>query len=343
MAVHLPRFNSVKLQTLYILGAVPESMLMFLILKNLQNPLPSRLAGPQLLLLILSTFFVGVFYCVFASFTFKPKRIFSPIPLQILVWSYVALSDLVLVSMQVPSGSSATAGLQFIVASWSGDIAVVGAFSVMLTFGQFFAVTTLVGLNGMDSDVTRTGWHLASQYDAIMKSLKEDISLLKILRLEQPVKREGFEMFQTSSDKATQVIVMVAPSSPSGTDVVFLCYDKVAESILTSPIATELSEILHTHLLKLANPTDLPLTSPLIALGLKIALRPTVPRLIVWSGTVKRWQGVSIGIIVLVLFSYMAWAWFGVGSEEFVLTMAGFAVLNLVWTLAPEVSKRSQA
>lgn len=327
---------------LYVVGATLETLFVFPVLRYLSGNGP-QLSSLQFPFLLICAFCFGVFYCVFASFAFKPKRIFSPIALETLVWSYVVLATFLLWFLKRLNASTTThIHLIPLILAGAGRILLAAIFVGMLGLTQFLAITVLVGLNGMESDVTRMGWKVSANYDTVMKSLREDASLRRILRLEPPRKREGFDILQSTSSELTQVIVMVAPHSKSQTNVVFLCYDKLQESIVKSPVATELSDILHKHLKKLGHTVSLRTNATLMVLGLKTALRPTTPRLIAWSGTVARWKGLTIGLFVLLGFVFLLWKWFGIGSEDFVLTIAGFAALQIVWVLAPVISERTQ-
>ncbi len=341
MTLRLAKLRTTHGLLLYVVGAAIQSISVFLVLESLfARTNLVRFTNIQTWILLIGTYLLGVFYCVFASFTVRPKRLFSPIPLQIIVWSNLALAYLILLAS--PSWQNITPlDLPSILVTWTGDILVVGVFLSVLGVTQFLGVQFLVGLNGMESDVTRIGWHISAQPDIVLRDIQADVSLRRLLRLDYHRKQEGFVVLQSRSGRLTQVFVVIAPSE-SGTDVVFLCYDKLVESIVQSPVATELSRILETHLTTIGQPVSLPANAPIIGLGLKFALRATMPRVVSWSGSASRWKGFTVGLLGVLAVVYFLWSFFGIGSQEFVLTMAGFTALDLIWILAPIASERTK-
>jgi len=101
-------------------------------------------------------------------------------------------------------------------------------------------------------------------------------------------------------------------------------------------------DILQRHLKRLADGKRLsavPQDSPFTNIAKKIALSPTMPRLISWAGVATRAKGLTIGLVGLLAVMTILWR-FGIASLELYVMVLAYIALDLVLTLSPIVSER---
>jgi len=225
-----------------------------------------------------------------------------------------------------------------------GDMMLTAILLAAVAVGQTFVVRFLVGLNGMESDLAYRGWQIVLPVEKAVNLMRSNEALGRLLHLDNFRDTGGYYVLRSRSSRLTQCILLLAPAPDSPkkrTDLILFCYDLLFERITKTPVANELFEILQKHLRKMGSDkiSVLPQNSALTRMGTKIALAPTMPRVLSWAGMATRAKGMSLGLGGLFVVMTILWR-LGIATLELYLTVLAFVALDLILTLSPVVSER---
>lgn len=136
-------------------------------------------------ILSVSYFFIGIVYSASVSLMFQPKRIISPLYIQVVTAAFAAISIVAITLLETPVvGIERSIDWQLVSSeAFAAFIIAIGIFSIA-GIGQTWIVRYLVGLNGTKGDMNVFGLMVDTKLENVLKILRSD-SVQEALRIEE--------------------------------------------------------------------------------------------------------------------------------------------------------------
>jgi hypothetical protein len=178
------------------------------LVRNPAQALSSKGLPTSVAILAISYFAIGIIYATCMSLAFRPKRIISPLYVQIVTASFVPI---LIVALQLLQPIYNFATVAFLALGYF-------VLSLMMFFiagiGQTIIVRYLVGLNGTKEDTDTFRLLIDSKLENVLKVLRND-EVQEALRLDGEERKIGehSRLFRTSRTEAPQLFIVVMADS----------------------------------------------------------------------------------------------------------------------------------
>jgi hypothetical protein len=221
---------------LIIIGAIIEIFILIPIVSPFFNGLLQP-AG-QLIFLYAALLAVLTFlYSLTASLAFSPKRIVSPLLIQMMSAVGIILFILTTQLRPILLSQYAVEGISYMTVL--GNIIVFGILGLpllaVLGFVQTELVRRLVGLNGGLDDIGRKTYVLPVAYDKVRDVLTDEV-FYSAYDLPKPKEEKGFLIVETSRSSTYQIIMVLRMKDETSSILSTATYEKKYYSIIRSKL-----------------------------------------------------------------------------------------------------------
>lgn len=331
---------------LFLLGGALQVTLVYVLAENVFSTSTAiqKLSQHDTIILALAIFMIGVVYCIGATFSFHPKRFFSPILLQLSAWSYLSVLILVILlygfmDTQTPSS---LLSLYTILVNWAANSGLMAIFLSIFGVGQFFVVRFITGRNGMESDIEVRGYVVPLKLSTVTDTI-DDASEHPIAGSYRHIERNTHHLFRLARgrdlDNQSLMVVRASLKNQNVTELAIANFDLYWTQIVKNDYSREIIDTKIRAFQKLLGRKLSPIKdskATILSIARKEALAPTRPRSIRWAGITRGAIPLLLGLAAAVVVMWLMQYW-NIISLEILETFLVFASIDFIFAGIPAI------
>jgi hypothetical protein len=344
--------SNVRYLVLVFLGAginfsVGFGVVLSSLLALVQNPTQTLLSQAALpasvAILVFSYFIMGTIYATVVSLAFHPKRIISPLYIQIVTSAFVPI---LIVALQLLQPLTDLVETAFLALSY---FAISFVMFFVAGIGQTAIVRYLVGLNGTKEDTSTFRLIILDKLENVLKVLRSDEvqEVLELDRREEQKVREHARLLRTSRTATKQFFIVVASDASDSniTHLATVSYSEMFYGVTKSGYLLE-NEREHVikHALRRAKMKFTPDASDSTAQSIAYihGLAVTESKLLSLRSLPPHTKAILGGLIVLAFIMTLVWK-VGYVTSEMYESFLVFAALSVLFDLLPLLRTRRKS